>query len=56
MVQNKNDVNEYEPLEVELESTAKTEGIIELLETTIEGIRKLKTTWYLKMELKEKIE
>ena len=43
----------YEPLEVELESTAKTEGIIELLETTIKTIRKLKSTWKLKMELKE---
>lgn len=46
-------MTESEPMEIELESKAKTEGIIELLETTIEGIRKLKTTWKLKMLLKE---
>ena len=45
----------YAPLEVDVDVTGTSEGIIEILETTIKGIRDLKGKIRLVMKLREKV-
>ena len=45
----------YEPLEVDLDTTGSQEGIIAILESTIEGIRNIKGKIRLVLTLREKV-
>ena len=47
--------DEYDPLEIDLNTTGTAEGIVAILRSTIEGIKDLKGKIHLVMKLREKV-